>query len=144
MGHFGEADQEAVRLVRRGPGLGFDPVGESLHQFVEQFVRREPLLTQVSRWPRMAISMTARMKIPIRLKPTMIPANAKPSPPNVPFDRLIRLRETKPKVMPRIHGTPKRKGMMPTHEQTRDATARPLVGRGWGHADVGGVVLPYA
>jgi hypothetical protein len=92
----------------------------------------------------MAARMTTMMKSPMRLKPTMIPANAKPCPPEAPFDRLIRLRETKPKMMPRRHGTPKRKGMMPTHEQTSDATARPLVGRGRPHAVAGGIGPPNA
>jgi hypothetical protein len=110
-----------------------------LHQLGEQFVRKEPLVPQDPRCPKAVSSMSAMMKRPMRPKPTMIPANAKPSPAIVPFDRRILLRDTNPKMMPRIHGTPKRKGTMPTHEQTSEATARPLVGGVWAHAVGGGI-----
>jgi hypothetical protein len=146
-----------ARRGRHGEGLLIEPevciahatradaaVGESLRQLGEQFVRSEPLVPQVSRCPKMASRTTAMMKIATRLKPTMIPAKAKPAPPIVPFDCLMRLRATNPKMTPRMHGTPKRKGTKPTHEQTSDATAKPLVRRGWVHVVAWGIGPPNA
>jgi hypothetical protein len=60
------------------------------------------------------------------------PRQRRSLPFSAPCDRLILPRvilprETNPKMTPRIHGTPTRKGMIPTQEQTSEAMARPLV-----------------
>jgi hypothetical protein len=57
-------------------------------------------------------------------KPTMIPAKATPLPVCAPSDRSICERATKPKMIPRMEGIPRKK--MPPMAQINEAMAIPL------------------